>query len=162
MRHLRLLFIVLLATLSFSSCDQAMAPLSSTPPPSLSPQARAYLTQALDDMQQHSVNRKQINWTALRQEAFAEASHAKTPADTYSAIVLALSHLADHHSFFVRLPRPPWLFGVRAGSKPVYPVRTRCDSASRSNGNLWLDRRSTQQYGWKYVADACRCWTGPG
>lgn len=101
MRHLRLLFIVLLAALFFSSCDQAIAPLSSTPTPTLSPQARAYLTQALDDMQQHSVNRKKINWTALRQEAFAEANHAKTPADTYSAIVLALSHLGDHHSFFV-------------------------------------------------------------
>ncbi len=103
MHHLRFPFMVLLilVALFFSSCDQAMAPLSSTPTPTLSPQARAYLTQALDDMQQHSVNRKKINWTALRQEAFAEANNAQVPADTYSAIKIALQHLDDRHSFFV-------------------------------------------------------------
>jgi len=48
----------------------------------LSSRAKVYLTAALDIMQQHSVNRKKINWTKLRQQTFAIAAGAKTPADT--------------------------------------------------------------------------------
>jgi carboxyl-terminal processing protease len=120
MQRLRLLFIILLIALFFSSCAQAMAPLSSTLTPTLSPQARAYLTQALDDMQLHSINRKKINWTELRQEAFVKATHAKTPADTYTAITFALQHLGDHHSLFVepQAATQPGTGGTTSYSEP--------------------------------------------
>jgi carboxyl-terminal processing protease len=101
MRYLRLLLLVFMMAVLLVSCSQTTTTPPATPTLTLSPQARAYLTAALDIMQQHSVNRKKINWTWLRQQAFALADGAKTPADTYSAIEDALMLLGDHHSFFL-------------------------------------------------------------
>ncbi len=96
-REIRFLFLLIAAVLS--SCGHTTVSPTVTATPILSSQA--YLTAALDIMQQHSVNRKSINWTELRQEAFVDAKGAKTPAETYSAIQLTLSALGDHHSFFI-------------------------------------------------------------
>jgi carboxyl-terminal processing protease len=101
MRSLRLLFLVFMMAVLLVSCSQTTTVPTATPTPILSPQARAYLTTVLDIMQQHSVNRKKINWTTLRQETFGYAHGAKTPADTYLAIQYALVSLGDHHSFFL-------------------------------------------------------------
>lgn len=101
MRYFRFVFLVLIMAGVMSSCGQTPTSPTLTPSPALSPQARAYLTVALNIMQQHSVNRKNINWTRLRQQTVAIAAGAKTPADTYSAIHFALTALGDHHSFFV-------------------------------------------------------------
>lgn len=59
-----------------------------------------YVTTALDIMQQHSVNRKKIDWTTLRRQTFALASGATAPVDTYAAINNALTSLNDNHSTF--------------------------------------------------------------
>jgi carboxyl-terminal processing protease len=73
-----------------------------TPTPGMSAEARAYLDQALDLMQQHSINRAQIDWTRLRRAAHTLVANALTPADTYPAIKGALSSLGDgHHSMFL-------------------------------------------------------------
>ena len=99
MRYFRFLFLVLIMAGVLTSCGQMPTSPTLTPTPILSSQAKVYLTAALDIMQQHSVNRKKINWTNLRQQTFAFG--AKTPADTYSAIRYALTALGDHHSFFL-------------------------------------------------------------
>lgn len=83
-----------------ASCTQTSISPASTPAPILSPQAKKYLTTALDIMQQHSVNRKKINWTTLRRKTFALANGATTPIDTYAAITYALTSLNDNHSTF--------------------------------------------------------------
>jgi carboxyl-terminal processing protease len=101
MRYFRFLFLVLIMAGVLTSCGQMPASPTLTPTPILSSQAKVYLTAALDIMQQHSVNRKKINWTTLRQQTFARAAGAKTPADTYSAIRHALTELGDHHSFLL-------------------------------------------------------------
>ena len=101
MRYLRFLFLLLLLAGVLSSCGQTPTSPTLTPTPTLLPQARAYLTAALDIMQQHSVNRKTIDWSTLRQQAFARANGAETPADTYSAIRMALLALGDQHSSFI-------------------------------------------------------------
>ncbi len=101
MPYLRLLFLVFMMAVLLVSCSHTTPTPLATPTPPLSPQARAYLTAVLGIMQQHSVNRKKINWTTLRQQAFALADGAKTPADTYPAIESALELLGDHHSFFL-------------------------------------------------------------
>jgi carboxyl-terminal processing protease len=101
MRYLRLLFLVFMLAVLLVSCSQTTTVPTATPTPILSPQARAYLTAALDIMQQHSVNRKKINWTTLRQQTFGYAHGAKTPADTYLAIQYALVSLGDNHSHFL-------------------------------------------------------------
>ena len=105
MRYFRLLFLVLIMAGVLTSCGQTPTSPTLTPTPILSTQAKVYLTAALDIMQQHSVNRKKINWTTLRQQTFAIAAGAKTPADTYLAIQNALTELGDHHSFFLE-PQP--------------------------------------------------------
>ena len=61
--------------------------------------ASAYLGQALDLMQQHSLFKKTIDWPELRKEAFAMAANAKEPVETYDSIRFALGELGDHHSF---------------------------------------------------------------
>jgi C-terminal processing protease CtpA/Prc len=101
MRYFRFLFLVLIMAGVLTSCGQWATSPTLTPTPILSSQAKVYLTAALDIMQQHSVNRKKINWTTLRQQIFASAAGAKTPADTYVAIQFALGELGDHHSEFV-------------------------------------------------------------
>lgn len=72
-----------------------------TPTPGMSAEARAYLDQALDLMEQHSINRAQVDWTRLRRAAHSKAADALTPADTYLAIEDALRSLGDGHSFFL-------------------------------------------------------------
>lgn len=91
-----LLILVLLA-----SCTQTFTSPALTPTPTLSPQARMYLTTALDIMQRHSVNRKKINWATLRRKTFALANGATAPIETYAAITYALASLNDHHSTFI-------------------------------------------------------------
>src|SRR6516225_3751722 len=105
MRYFRFLFVVLIMAGVLISCGQIPTFQTLTPTPILSSQAKVYLTAALDIMEQRSVNRKHINWTNLRQQTFAMANGAKTPADTYSAIQVALTELGDHHSFFLE-PQP--------------------------------------------------------
>src|SRR5581483_5649158 len=85
-------------------------------------EVRAYLNEALDYIQEHSVKREHIDWPTLWQEVFALAAQAQTLAETYPAIERALECLGDHHSFF-RTPEQLQLLddgklqltGVRAG-----------------------------------------------
>lgn len=80
-----------------------------------SAEAEAYLTAALDIMEQYSINRRKIDWAALRTMAFGRTAGAQTPADTYTAIRLALVQLGDRHSLF----RPPEVTAtIVAGGAP--------------------------------------------
>jgi carboxyl-terminal processing protease len=63
-------------------------------------EVRAYLNEALDYIQEHSVMREHVDWPTLRQQVFTLAAHAQTPAETYPAIERALECLGDRHSFF--------------------------------------------------------------
>lgn len=76
------------------------APLAPVAAAGMSPTARAYLTAALDFMQQHSVRRAMVDWPTVRRQAFALAGAARTTADTYPAIRYAVAQLGDHHSEF--------------------------------------------------------------
>lgn len=67
----------------------------------MSSQARGYLTGALDVMEGNSLFAADIDWTAVRREAFARAGSAQVPADTYGAVKEALRALGDRHSQFM-------------------------------------------------------------
>jgi len=67
----------------------------------ISPEASAYLEEALDIMQTNSLHRLNTDWDVIRTSAFEVAQHAQTPADTYGAIRYALVRLGDHHSLFL-------------------------------------------------------------
>jgi carboxyl-terminal processing protease len=85
-------------------------PLPPTPTPmvspvptgvDMSPEARAYLDQALVIMQEHAMHRDRVDWEAVRAKAYRKAYGARTPADTYAAIELALRELGDQHSYLM-------------------------------------------------------------
>ncbi|MFF1966399.1 hypothetical protein ACFVW5_22835 [Streptomyces sp. NPDC058232] len=75
----------------------------------MSPKARNYLTEALDIMERNSLLSAEVDWTAVRREAFDRAGTARTPAETYGAVRQALRDLEDQHSQFMDpdQTRPP-------------------------------------------------------
>ena len=88
----------------------------------MSPQARAYLDQVLDVMQNNSINRFTIDWDSFRESVFEAAIDAQAIADTYPAIRVALTLLGDGHSFF------------RTPTGTVISVPTRTCSAATVTG----------------------------
>ena len=90
--------------------------VNSTPTPGISLDAAKYLNDALDIMQNNSINRHKIDWPTLRANILNAAADAKTPADTYPFIKMALSRLNDHHSLFID---PPQASGAKNGTSPT-------------------------------------------
>lgn len=95
MKQTHFLFITLIVLVLLSSCGA-----TPSPPNLPSATAKAYLTTALDFIEQNSLMSKRIDWTLERQLAFALARNARTTADTYPAIEQVLADLGDHHSSF--------------------------------------------------------------
>jgi carboxyl-terminal processing protease len=69
------------------------------PDRTLSPQAAAYLAEALAVIRDNALRSDSVDWTELRHAAFDSAAGARVPVDTYRAIRFALRSLGDHHSF---------------------------------------------------------------
>jgi carboxyl-terminal processing protease len=65
--------------------------------------ARAYLVDALDAMQEHSINANKTDWSKLRQRACETATSARTSVETYPSISGAIAALKDGHSY-LQLP----------------------------------------------------------
>jgi carboxyl-terminal processing protease len=97
MRPVCVALMVTLAAAGCGSSTSATAP-SSTPAPAIT----TYLSELIDIMQAHSVNRNRINWTDFRRQVIGRAQDdgARSVPDAYPAIELALALLADHHSFY--------------------------------------------------------------
>ncbi|HZO73317.1 MAG TPA: S41 family peptidase [Ktedonobacteraceae bacterium] len=90
----------------------------------MTPEAMAYLNEALDYIQANSVRRDRVNWPNLRQEVSDLVHDAQKPADTYPGIELALKHLKDNHSFFLNPEKEQRrLAGIakRIGLRATYP-----------------------------------------
>lgn len=104
-----------LPTPALNTAPAATAAVTSNPTPTpattaipellpISPSASGYLEEALDIMQNNSLQRYSIDWEALRTTVFEMAQHAQTPAETYGVIRYALYQLGDHHSSFRTAP----------------------------------------------------------
>ncbi len=96
---------VIASTATAAPAPQSVQPtpaalVASPKPAGPSAEAKAYLNAALDIMEQHSLNRRTIDWTKLRTTTFERAAAARVPADTYTVIRSALMELGDHHSIF--------------------------------------------------------------
>jgi carboxyl-terminal processing protease len=100
------LFIVAILTFSCKPTETAM-----------SREARAYIDEVVNIMQQHSVKKNTINWKDFRQKVYKRAGHALTVADTYPAIHYAITLLGDSHSYFAPVSGED----EEAGSPPVLP-----------------------------------------
>jgi carboxyl-terminal processing protease len=70
---------------------------------SLSVEAKAYLEQALDIMQQQALRKRSIDWSAVRKSTLEQAAGAQTPIDTYEALRFALRQV-NPHSFLQLSP----------------------------------------------------------
>lgn len=85
----------------------------------ITPEARAYLQEALDVMQEHSLRKRHVDWEALRHETFERAAGAVQPVDTYEAIRFALRGLGDNHSFLQLVPELAEKERLRRPRSPV-------------------------------------------
>jgi C-terminal processing protease CtpA/Prc len=88
----------------------------------ISQTASAYLDQLMGFMQSNSINRLTIDWNTFRAKVLAQAAGAQSIPDTYPAIRVALTLLADGHSSF----RTP------TGSVIFVPNRT-CTGSGAAN-----------------------------
>ena len=60
-----------------------------------------YLNDAVDILEENSINKYGIDWKLLRSEVLKLGENAKSIEETYPAIRYALSQLGDNHSFFM-------------------------------------------------------------
>jgi carboxyl-terminal processing protease len=93
----------------------------------------AYLNEALDIMETHSLHRDEIDWPTFRAEVVAQAAGAGETADTYEALRLAVELLGDGHSRFLTPEEAAVILGGAAENQlpEAYLVSDRL-------GYLWL------------------------
>jgi len=98
-------FLLLSPAVSLAGKKPAPKPqVSST---AITPDAAAFLDNAIDIMRQHDLHGQGVDWTELRTDAFKRAGGAFNPIDTYPAIYWALVQLGDPAS---HLRLPPGLY----------------------------------------------------
>ena len=90
-RRLPLAFIIFSMACLMEACEKQHTPVT----------AQAYINEVITQMQNASINRKTINWLSFEQQVRRKARGARTIADTYPAIRLALSLLGDNHSTYL-------------------------------------------------------------
>jgi carboxyl-terminal processing protease len=98
---------MLLLSPAVSLAGKKPAPQPQISPTKITPDAAAFLDNALDTMRQHALHGQNVDWTAVRTEAFKRAGGAFNPIDTYPAIYWALVQLGDPGA---HLRLPPGLY----------------------------------------------------
>jgi hypothetical protein len=98
---------LLLLSPAVSLAGKKPAPPPQNSPTKITPDAAAFLDNALDIMRQHALHGQSVDWTEVRTEAFKRAGGAFNPIDTYPAIYWALVQLGDPG---VHLRLPPGLY----------------------------------------------------
>lgn len=98
---------MLLLSPAVSLAGKKPAPQPQVSPTKITPDAAAFLDNALDTMRQHALHEQSVDWTAVRTEAFKRAGGAFNPIDTYPAIYWALVQLGDPGA---HLRLPPGLY----------------------------------------------------
>ena len=98
---------LLLLSPALSLAGKKPAPSPANSPTKITPDAAAFLDNAIDIMRQHALHGQGVDWDALRAEAFKRAGGAFNPIDTYPAIYWSLVQLGDPGS---HLRLPPGLY----------------------------------------------------
>ncbi len=98
---------LLLLSPAVSLAGKKPAPRPQNSPTAITPDAAAFLDNAIDIMRQHALHGQGVDWAALRTEAFKRAGGAFNPIDTYPAIYWSLVQLGDPGS---HLRLPPGLY----------------------------------------------------
>jgi len=98
---------LLLLSPAVSLAGKKPTPQPQVSPTKITPDAAAFLDNALDTMRQHALHAQSVDWAAVRTEAFKRAGGAFNPIDTYPAIYWALVQLGDSGA---HLRLPPGLY----------------------------------------------------
>src|ERR1700685_3486516 len=94
---------LLLLSPSVMLAGKKPSPAPQNSPTAITPDAAAFLDNAIDVMRQHALHAQDVDWDALRTEAFKRAGGVFHPIDTYPAVYWALLHLRGPSSH-IRLP----------------------------------------------------------
>jgi hypothetical protein len=94
------LALVLVPLLAAGCGGERRSALPLQPTGTTTPQARAHLEQLLTIMEQNSIKRLTIDWSAFRATVLTVAESAQSIPDTYPAIRRALELLGDGHSSY--------------------------------------------------------------
>ena len=121
------------------SLDADALTLSVTEPGAIamSPEARAYLAEALGALEARHINRAAVDWAQVRDVADRMAVRATTPTEAYPAIRVAIGMLGERHTFLRPPPRPPASPGAEAWPAPM----PRGETAAPGVGLLTLPAR---------------------
>jgi carboxyl-terminal processing protease len=84
-------------TARFDGLELKPIAVDSLPP--AAPAAARYIEAALDVMREHSLYRAEVDWSALRDQAFEYARGAGTVTEAYAAVRFAVRALGDRHSY---------------------------------------------------------------
>ena len=123
-RRALLVAVLVLGTLAACGGDSPTATDTPEPPRTAAPSmaVEAYLSEIINVMQTHSVNRRTIDWPAFRSHVLATAGTAQTVSQAFPAITAALARLGDGHSSY-RSPTGTFLFvptrTCRASGAPI-------------------------------------------
>lgn len=101
--------------------------------------AQAYLNNALNQIESHSINRDQVRWSDVRSRAQSMTINATKPSDTYQAITYALSQLNDNHSFMLTPEGRPVAFP--SGTKRMVDTRPRKFIQRQETGGFLQSRK---------------------
>lgn len=126
------LALLLLAILFCTSCKK-----ESDNPYAFSAEAKAYLDEVVDLMEEGSVRKYEIDWKDFRDQAYKAASPANTIEQTYPGIKHALHLLGDEHSYLVTAAGD-----YLSGSPQLEPKRT-IDQAERIGDIAYISIEGT-------------------
>ena len=103
------------------SLDADALTLSVTEPvtTTMSPEARAYLDEALGALEAGHINRAAVDWAHVREVTDRMAARATTPAEVRPAIRVAIEMLGERHTFLRPPPRDPAAPGAAAAPAPM-------------------------------------------
>lgn len=101
----------------------SIEPLSAADLPASAPAALAYVDRALAIIEQHSLQRAQIDWPALRDSVYLQARGARDVEGAHLAVSFALGELDDGHSYFMSPPQMSRLVTPVSNARTGQPVR---------------------------------------
>jgi carboxyl-terminal processing protease len=106
------------------SVSSEAAPTSTRPPdPVLSVNADIYLQRAINLMREWSINRDEVDWTAVEERVYRIADGAVSTEETHSAIRSAMAQLRDDHSVFLTARQANEFDTQATFSDPVVELR---------------------------------------
>jgi len=105
-----------------------------------SPQALAYLDQAIAILRAHHINSAKADWPRLITEAHAEIAGAKTPADTYFVIRDLIDQLGVRHTFLMPPPSPAQIDAAAKAGPSGVVAGTEMPSSALVDGRVGVVR----------------------